>query len=359
MNNRDRIIKALNNKQPDGVPILEAAIDPISIIRLVHLITGEPIKVTDNVVMIDDREELSDLYCYLIDKINLDATCVNISEDLRTINNKIVMDKFGSILHTSNHGVPYVIEGVIKKASDLNGFDIMSKLKDEDFIEIRNTINKFGKSKFHFMNISDPFKISWQLRGGIQNLLFDYIDNPNLVYKLARITTDYVLSAINIACNIGIDGINLSGDLAGESSLIMSPEHYRKYVKPYHFEIVDQVHNKSLKIIKHSDGNIWPILDDLLEVGFDGIHPIQPQSMDIVEVKKHLSGKACIVGNIDCRYLLPYGRKEEVEKSVKETIEKIAPGGGYIISSSNSIHPEVKPENYIAMVRAVYKYGFY
>ena len=87
MNNRDRIIKALNNKQPDRVPILEAAIDPISIIRLVHLITGEPIKVTDNVVMIDDREELSDLYCYLIDKINLDATCVNISEDLRTINN--------------------------------------------------------------------------------------------------------------------------------------------------------------------------------------------------------------------------------------------------------------------------------
>jgi uroporphyrinogen decarboxylase len=114
-----------------------------------------------------------------------------------------------------------------------------------------------------------------------------------------------------------------------------------------------------MKIVKHSDGNLWPILDDFIEVGFDGIHPIQPQSMDIAEVKKHLSGKACILGNIDCRYLLPYGSTQEVESAVKETIEKVAAGGGYIISSSNSIHPGCKPENYITMVEAAHKYGLY
>jgi hypothetical protein len=70
-------------------------------------------------------------------------------------------------------------------------------------------------------------------------------------------------------------------------------------------------------------------------------------------------GKAGVLGNIDCRYLLPFGTEEEVEESVKETIEKAAPGGGYIISSSNSIHPGCKAENYMAMIKAAHKYGVY
>ena len=81
--------------------------------------------------------------------------------------------------------------------------------------------------------------------------------------------------------------------------------------------------------------------------------------MDIREVKKYLAGKACILGNIDCRNLLPFGTEEEVEQAVKKTIEKVSQGGGYIITSSNSIHPACKPENYIAMVKAGHKYGIY
>jgi uroporphyrinogen decarboxylase len=122
---------------------------------------------------------------------------------------------------------------------------------------------------------------------------------------------------------------------------------------------VASAHARGLRIIKHSDGNLWPILDDLLEAGFDGIHPIQPQSMDIRDVKAHLEGRATVLGNIDCSFLLPFGSQEEVERAVLETIRAAAPGGGYIISSSNSIHPGVKPENYIAMVRAARRYGAY
>ena len=113
------------------------------------------------------------------------------------------------------------------------------------------------------------------------------------------------------------------------------------------------------RIVKHSDGNIWPLLDDFVEVGFDGVHPIQPQCMDIGEVKQYLAGKACVLGNIDCRDLLVSGTEQQVRRSVRETIQKAAPGGGYIITSSNSIHPGCKPENYIAMVRAAHQYGSY
>jgi uroporphyrinogen decarboxylase len=81
--------------------------------------------------------------------------------------------------------------------------------------------------------------------------------------------------------------------------------------------------------------------------------------MDIGEVKAKYGDRLCILGNIDCTYLLPFGSEEEVAEAVKETIRVAAPGGGYIISSSNSIHPGCKPENYIAMVGAARDYGAY
>jgi uroporphyrinogen decarboxylase len=145
--------------------------------------------------------------------------------------------------------------------------------------------------------------------------------------------------------------------LASEENTLMSPVHYREFIKPYQSEIVDFAHQLGLKIIKHSDGNMWSILDDHIEIGFDGYHPIQPDCMDISEVKKHVSGQLCLIGNIDCRELLCHGTEEEVDEVVKKTIKIAAPGGGYMIMSSNSIHPGVDPKNYLAMVKAAHKYG--
>jgi uroporphyrinogen decarboxylase len=220
-------------------------------------------------------------------------------------------------------------------------------------------VNKLGSDVAHFFAIPGPFRFSWQLRGAMERLLLDYMRAPQLALDLARITTDFSLAALEKARQAGADVICLEGDLAFNTNTLMSPDHYRKFLKPFHAEIVDSAHRLGMKIVKHSDGNLWPILDDFIEIGFDGVHPIQPQSMDIKETKEHLAGKACVVGNIDCSFLLPYGSKEEVEANVRETIRAVAPGGGYIISSSNSIHPGVKPENYIAMVKAAKKYGVY
>jgi len=233
------------------------------------------------------------------------------------------------------------------------------KAEEDDFAGVRHLIDRVGKDKAHFVCVTDPFKVSWRRRGGMQHLLMDYVLNPELTHDLARIATDFDMAAIDMAVEVGADVIILPGDLAGEQTTIISPAHYREYLKPYHKELVEHAHRKGAKIVKHSDGNLWPILDDFVEVGFDGIHPFQPQCMDIAEVKAHLTGRTCILGNIDCRNLLPFGTEEEVEQTVKQTIEKAAPGGGYIISSSNSIHPGCKAENYIAMVRAAHRYGVY
>lgn len=360
MNSRERILRALDHKQPDRVPVFELYINESSIVKLAEVLRPETVEVKATKDRFgEERLEILDLYSFLIKELELDATCTNFSMGLERISENRGRDKYGTLYCLSEHGEPVPVEGAIGSASDIKGFDMVSKLEPDDFIRVQYVINKTGKDKAHFLTITDPFKISWRLRGGMQYLLMDYVLNPGLVHDLARMATDFNIAVIDMAIPMGIDALVMPGDLAGEETTLISPEHYREFIKPYHKEIVVYAHQKGLKIVKHSDGNLWPILDDFLEVGFDGIHPIQPQCMDIGEVKKYLAGRACILGNIDCRNLLPFGTKKEVEQTVKETIEKASRGGNYIVTSSNSIHPACKPENYIAMVKAVHKYGIY
>jgi uroporphyrinogen decarboxylase len=360
MDSRERILIALQGEQPDKVPIFELYINEAPIVHLAELLVPEEVHVKAGKDRFgEERPEILDLYCLVVKALELDATCWNFSIGLEVIGDDLGRDKFGTMYRLSEYGEPMPLEGPIHDRSDLLGFDMVSKLEFEDFAGVRQVIENVGKETAHFMSVQDPFKVSWRRRGSMQNLLMDYVLDPRLVHDLARIATDFDMAAMEMALQIGVDVIIVPGDLAGEQTTIMSPQHYREYIKPYHRELVDYAHRKGAKIVKHSDGNVWPILDDLLEVGFDGIHPIQPQCMDIAEVKGYVAGKACVLGNIDCRDLLPFGSEDEVEERVKETIEKAAPGGGYIISSSNSIHPGCKPENYIAMVTAAHRYGVY
>lgn len=361
MNSKQRILTALNNAQPDKVPIFEALIDEPIIIDLAKILGVNVQKPTTGkgLLRAEGSREILDLYYLLVKGLGLDATSYEFSIGLEHIGDGRGRDKYGRVYYLSEHGDPIVVEGPIKESSDIKGYDMVSKLKPDDFAKVQYIIDKVGKDRAHFMGLPDPFKTSWLLRGGMENLFIDYMLNPGLVHDLARIATDFSMAVIDMAATIGVDVMMMEGDLAGESTTLMSPKHYREYVKCYQREIVDYAHQKGLKIVKHSDGNVWPILDDFVEVGFDGFHPVQPQCMDIAEVKEHLAGKVCLLGNIDCRHLLPFGTEEEVEEAVKETIEKAAPGGGYIICSSNSIHPGCKAENYLAMIKAAHKYGVY
>jgi uroporphyrinogen decarboxylase len=104
---------------------------------------------------------------------------------------------------------------------------------------------------------------------------------------------------------------------------------------------------------------LLPILDGLLTLGMNGLHPIQPAAMDIKEVKAKYGHKVCILGDIDLGYTLTLGTPEEVDREVKERIAAAGPGGGYIITSANSLTDYYKTENVWAMAHAFKKYGKY
>lgn len=361
MNSRQRLLTALSNEQPDKVPIWEGQIDEPVLVSIGQILgVREGLHSSEQVTLWgEQKSDVLDLYCLVVQELGLDGTLYGLSTGLEPVGDDYVRDRYGRVYRLSKWGEPTIVEGPIREASDITGYDMAIRLKPDDFSRMEYILDRVGPEKAHIILLHDPFKVGWSLRGGMENLLVDIVVNPGLVHDLMRIATDFNLAAVSMAADIGVDGFLLAGDFAGESKLFMSPRHFREHFKPYHNEIVEHVHEHGLKIIKHSDGNVWPILDDFLEVGFDGFHPIQPQCMDIARVKEHVSGNLCLLGNIDCRDLLCFDTEENVVKAVKETIEKAAPGGGYIICSSNSIHPGVKPENYIAMIRAAHKYGVY
>jgi len=114
----------------------------------------------------------------------------------------------------------------------------------------------------------------------------------------------------------------------------------------------------TLPWIFHSDGNLFPILDDLLSLGMSGLHPIEPEAMDLAEVKRRYGSRVCPVGHISVDRL-SRGTPEEIDGLVKHAIQVAGPGGGYIAGSSNSIASYCRAENVRAMADAIKRYGRY
>ena len=360
MNNRERFLAALKLGQPDRVPIFDLGFNEESILNVGKHFTSDlpPLK-----PMLDCTiEELVKLFGVQIKftrELDLDAMNTVFFTGRKRIpgSKDLAQDRYGIVYKVSKHGEPFPVDGPVKEPGDLKKFKAM--IPDHADFALLQYVRGTLPERVVLLTLPGTFRFSWSVMGAMERLLLNYVINPNFCLELARITTDFAKAVVEVAIKEGAEVIIVEGDLAFKNNTLMSPDQYRKFIKPFHREIVETAHKQGIPIIKHTDGNIWPILDDLLEVGFDGIHPIQPQSMDIKEVKERLKGKACVLGNIDCTYLLPFGTKEDVVESVKDTIRKVAPGGGYILTSSNSIHPGCKGENVVAMFEAARKYGSY
>lgn len=359
MTGKERILTALACGEPDQVPVFELAINESSIVKLGKHFTDDlpPVKHVSKMTL-EDKVKYVDLLALILTELGNDGISTTLIISKEPAGEELARDKYGTTYMLSEVGEPLPVGGPVKGPEDLSK---VAGIEPDpvDFLMLEYMIQKMGSDVAHFLGVPGPFRTSWQLMGGMDDLLLAYIRNPDFVLDLARIATDFNKAAVEMAADRGAHAITLQGDLAFNTSTLMSPDQYRKFLKPFTAEIIDFAHEKGLKVIKHSDGNLWPILEDLVEVGFDGLHPIQPQCMEIKEVKESIQGRTALVGNIDCSFLLPFGTEEEVERTVAETIQVAAPGGGYIISSSNTIHPGVKAENYIAMVRAAKKYGKY
>lgn len=148
-------------------------------------------------------------------------------------------------------------------------------------------------------------------------------------------------------------------DIAYATGLLAAPQSLREYAFPHYKRLADLAHSRGIPIIYHSDGMLWEVLDDLVEyIGFNALHPVEPKAMDIVDLKARVAGRACLIGNIDVD-LLARGTPDEVSELTARRIAEVAPGGGYVLGSSNTVPDYCKAENFRAMVETAKLVGKY
>jgi len=207
--------------------------------------------------------------------------------------------------------------------------------------------------------IGKVFNPVWWLMG-FETFCLSLVDNPALVERMFERVGSIQVRALERALEHRCVGAYWhADDVAFITSLMVSPRVLRQYAFPWFRRMVELTHDRGLITIYHSDGKLDAILEDIIDIGFDGLNPVEPAAMDIVEVKRKAEGRLGLLGNIDLAYTLTRGTPQEVDEEVRIRIRDCAPGGGYCLGSANSIPDYVPFDNYMAMRDAWLKYGRY
>ncbi len=160
-----------------------------------------------------------------------------------------------------------------------------------------------------------------------------------------------------------VDMIKIGDDLGTQQSLLMSPNMYREILKPIHADYIQFIKTRTkANIFFHTDGDIFPLIDDFIEIGVDILNPIQTSAgkmADLSGLKKRFGKNIIFCGGIDTHRILPSGTTEEVREEVKRVMQLLGEGGGYLVASVHTIMNDVPPENVLAMVDAVEEFGSY
>jgi uroporphyrinogen decarboxylase len=203
-----------------------------------------------------------------------------------------------------------------------------------------------------------------QFMRGYAAALEDLIANPAFVEAfLARYADFWVCMTEKALGEVGdlIDVVMFGDDLGIQQGPVMSPALYRRVLKPTHARLVRAVKRFGKPVLLHSCGSVAALIPDLIEIGFDALHPIQvsAKDMDTEHLKKDFGRDIAFWGAIDTHRVLPRGTPAEVRAEVKRRIADLAPGGGYVLGAVHNIQAEVPVENILAMVEAAREFGKY
>jgi uroporphyrinogen decarboxylase len=198
------------------------------------------------------------------------------------------------------------------------------------------------------------FESAWALRG-FERTLMDLALNPDLVERLLDIPFRYHLAAAKRLVEMGVDMVQLGDDMGSQDRMLISPGMWRRFFKPRMATFISALKeiNPELKVAYHSDGVIYPIIPDLIEIGLDVLNPVQPQAMDPVRLKREYGDRLCFWGSLDEQYTLPFGSPDEVREEVTMRLETLGKSGGLILGPTHNVQLDTPLENFWAMVNTI------
>ena len=210
-----------------------------------------------------------------------------------------------------------------------------------------------------------PFERAFAMQG-MDTFLLNMAMYPDFAKALLRKITDLCKTLMGHfleAAGENLDIIKIGDDLGTQEKLMISPRMYRQILKPFHAEFIEFINARTrAKIFFHTDGDVFDLIEDFVEMGVDILNPIQTSAgkmSDLQGLKERYGKNIVFCGAIDTQHILPSGTPQEVRQEVKRVINILGEGGVYMVASVHTVMNEVPPQNILAMVDAVEEFGYY
>jgi len=204
------------------------------------------------------------------------------------------------------------------------------------------------------------FETSWYMRG-FERAFVDLALNPELMHAIMRRVCDFYVEhfrRVLSAADGGIDLVFTADDIGGQAGLLMSLAMWREHIKPYHVQLNSVIHEFGARVIYHTDGAVMEAVADLVDMGVDVLQALQfdAAGMDPVALKERFGDRLCFEGGVSVQHTLPHGSPGDVGREVRERIDVLGRGGGYILGPSHGIQAGTPPENIVALFDTAVSY---
>jgi len=370
MNSRERVLRAVNFEEPDATPITELDVD----VSLMEKILGRKLDVMHSLqatVTADRKMEKAyyDALYEVYSKVGFDILYAYESLPdgyrLERLPDGRLMEQMGRIFSYDDVAKAYTPVGsIFNTVEDVSDF-LERRFPDpyapgRDFgVKYLAEINREDKALGVF--IREPFAHVWEALTPVRFVYWMHSE-PSIVVRFVEKVTEYNLGLIEVYGELGcVDLIAMGGDLCDVKGPMLPPEEFRRLkIFDAMRRHVEAAHRHGIKFIKHTDGNVTPLLEDLADTArVDGVHSLDPSAgVDIGQVKEKYYDRLILHGNVSVDNLATKNVDEIVEET-KNAIRGASSGGGHILSSSNSWYGDVKLENCYALVETGRKYGRY
>jgi uroporphyrinogen decarboxylase len=338
MNGRERILHALRREVPDAVPTFEWFIDAT---------VGRTLAGSDDPLDIVER---------------LDLDGINIRPDYQRtfLDDRTLVDEWQIKRLLTGDSLPALLESPIPDVVRHREYRFPDPTAPDRFTTYERALRRFGDERAVILNLRDGFSDLRDLLG-YEGALMALLLEPQAFSELLDRVVQFNLELAEVGKQrYGAEIVATTDDVANANGLLIRPETYFERIGPQFRQVIQGYKDLGYLCIKHCDGRIDPLIDFWIECGIDCLDPIDPGAgYQMAEMKARYGHQICLKGNIDCTGALCQGTPETVEEEVRQCLLAGGPGGGLILSSSNTIHRGVRPENYRALLAALRRYGNY
>jgi len=385
VNSRERILAAINHKEPDRVPFdLGGTVLTGINVRAYQALRDYLGLPWIEPTVVDVVQQLAQVDDDVMDRLGIDVKNVSPRssasyqieiKEMEGGKYNYFYDEYGIGWRMPKVGGLYYdmfdhpLGGDID-ALDVDRYELPDPTDPARFAGIREEAERVLKEEQRALivgNISAGiFELYLWTRGFLDGYA-DFIGSPELSQKILYRYLDMQLAYWEkMFDTLGdmIDVVQMADDFAGQNDMLISPSYYRKHLKPLHKEIFDFVHSRSrAKIFLHSCGSIRKVIPDLIEIGVDIINPVQVSAagMDSAELKREYGTDLTFWGGgVDTQHAFDENHSSgEVCEDVRRRISDLMPGGGFVFATVHNIQGNVPPENIISMWETLQEFGVY